>query len=217
MGQLTITLSDKLEQQVRDYVVKNGYTSVSDFTREILARATLGLPTYWERTYLVHLMEIKKLQGADIDEGLLDALKNGYPKFYAREEYGVRRDEMSEEDMEFVMQVLEMYAQLQYSYRESGKNDPEVEKDVMFPGFDGNAGDGHLGFLQFLVRQGKYSYVQPLDKGHAVNSHMRVTEIYQRMLDEYKSIKQDPYEHRPLTLAEIKRVIDARIHPENRQ
>jgi uncharacterized protein YfbU (UPF0304 family) len=217
MGQLTITLSDESEQKVRNYAIKNGYDSVSDFVREVTSQATSGRPNYWERTYLAHLMEIERLQGADINEELLDALKSGYSKFYSLAEYSVSRDEMKEDDMEFVMQVLEMYAQLQYSYRESSEKDPKIKEQVLFPGFDGNESNGHFGFLHFLVTHGKYSYVKPLDKGHAINSHMPVTGIYRRMLDEYKTIKRDSYEHRPLTLAEIKRVLAARIHPENRK
>jgi uncharacterized protein YfbU (UPF0304 family) len=217
MGQLTITLSDELEQKVRQYAHENGYDSVSDFMREVASKATSGRPSYWERTYLAHLMEIKKLLGADIDEKLLDALKNGYPKFYPSEGYHVTKKELSEEDMEFVMQVLEMYRDLQYGYRESAEKDSEIEKTVIFEGFDGNAGDGHLGFLHFLVKHDLYTYVKPLDKGHAINSHSHVTSIYQRMLAEYKSIKPKNFDPRPLTLAEIKQVLDTRIHPENRQ
>jgi len=216
MGQLTITLSDKLEKQVRDYAAQKGYDSISDLVREVLSRATEGLPTYWERTFLAHLMEIERLQGADINEELLDALKGGYSKFYSHTDYGVSRDEMPENEMEFVMQVLEMYADLQYSYRESTEKDDEIEQEIIFEGFDGNAGDNHLGFLQFLVKHGRYSYVQPLDKGHAINSHSHVTSIYQRMLTEHKGIKRDGFNHRPLTLAEIKQVLNARVHPDSR-
>ncbi len=217
MGQLTVTLSDELEQQVRDYANTNGYNSVSDFVREVVSKTTSGRPSYWERSYLAHLMQIEKLQGADINDMLLDALKNGYSKFYSPTEYSVSRDEMPEEEMEFVMQVLEMYRDLQWSYRESKEKDAEVEKAVIFPGFDGNAGDGHLGFLQFLIKHDRYTTVEPLDKGYPINSHMQVTGMYQRMLREYKTIEQEPYEHRPFTLDEIKRILNASIHPESRK
>lgn len=219
MSQLTITLSDELEGQIRQYVREHGYDSVSDFVRETTARAVSGRPTYWERAYLVHFLEIKQLLGGDINEELLDALRNGYSRYYSFEEDHVSRRELSDESMEFVAQVLEMYAQLQYSYNQLPEKlkTKELEDDVTFEGFDGNAGDGHLGYLHFLVKHGLYTYVKPLDKGHAINSHSHVTSIYQRMLDAYKTIKQDAIDHRPLTLDELKMVIGARIHPEFRK
>jgi len=217
MGQLTITLSNELEQQVRQYAHENGYDSVSDFMREVASKATSGRPTYWERTYLAHLMEIKQLLGASINEELLDALKGGYSKFYPSEGVLVAKQELSEEDMEFVMQVLEMYRDLQHGYSESAEKDTDIEEAVLFEGFDGNAGDGHFGFLQFLVKHDRYTIVKPLDKGYAINSHSHVTSVYQRMLAEYKSIKPKKFDPRLLTLAEVKQVIDARIHPEYRE
>lgn len=216
MSQLTITLSDELEEQVRNYVREHDYNSISDFTRESLAKAISEQPSYWDRTFLVNLMEIKQHLGEDINEELLDALRNGYPNFYSLKDYSVTKNELSKKDTDFVFDVLDMYADLQHSYDVSIEKDSKIEKDIIFEGFDGNAGDGHLGYLQFLVKHGRYTYVKPLDKGHAINSHSHVTSIYERMLYNYKSIKRDDFDRRPLTLDEIRLVVDGRIHPENR-
>lgn len=219
MSQLTITLSDELERQVRTYVREHGYDSVSDFIRDAATRTITGRPTYWERTYLAHLLEIKQKLGEDINEELLDALKGGYSWYYSFEEYHTSKDELSEDSMRFVCDVLDMYGDLQHSFKELNEADKtdELKEDVIFEGFDGNAGDGHLGFLHFLVKHGKFTYIEPLDKGHAVNSHSQVTFIYQRMLDQYKTIKRDEFgQRRTLALNEINAVIGARIHPEYR-
>lgn len=217
MSQLTVTLPDDLEYTIRSYAREHGFDSVSDFIRDAASKAMSDQPTYWERAYLAHLMEVKQALGKDINEELLDALRNGYPRYYSFEEMHVSKVELSDDAMRFVEDTLGMYAHLQRSYRESGKKDAELEKDLQFPGFDGNAGDGHLGYLGFLVRHNRFTYVQPLDKGHAINSHSIVTHIYERMLDAYESIKIDAYDSRPLTIDEIQLVIDARIHPENRK
>lgn len=217
MSQLTVTLPDDLEHTIRNYSRKHGFDSVSDFIRAAASKAMSDQPTYWERAYLTHLMEVKQALGEDINDELLDALRNGYPRYYSFEEIHVSKEEMSDDAMRFVEKTLGMYAHLQRSYRELDKKDVELEKDLQFPGFDGNAGDGHLGYLGFLVRHGRFTYVQPLDKGHPINSHMIVTHVYERMLEAYESIKIDDFDSRPLTSDEIKLVIDARIHPENRK
>ena len=217
MSQLTITLPDDLEASIRKYARENGFDSVSDFVRDATSRTMSNRPTYWERTYLTHLIEIKKKLGEDINDELLDALRNGYPRYYSFEEIHVTKDELSDEAMNFVERTLGMYAHLQRSYRKFDAKDKELQKDLQFPGFDGNAGDGHLGYLGFLVRNGRFTYVQPLDKGHPINSHSIVTHIYERMLETYESIKINDYDDRILTIDEIRLVIDARIHPENRR
>ena len=221
MGQLTITLPDDLERQIREHVASSNYSSVSDFIREIAAKASSGLPTYWERANLAHLMEIERLLGADTDEIMLDALKHGYSKFYNKADFGASREEMPEDEMEFVMQVLEMYRDLQHSYRESKTKDPVIESAILFEGFDGNANDGYLGFLQFLVRHDRYTTVQPLDKGHAINSHSSITApMYKSMLVSYKKVRQNhrnEFNFEPLTFDEVKAVIDTQTNPEIRE
>lgn len=175
-----------------------------------------GRPSYWERAYLTHLLEIKKLLGEEINEEMLDALREGYPRYYVFEHYHTSKEEMPDEDMEFVISVLGMYEDLQQSYSELMDKDPDVERAISFPGFDGNARDGYLGYLSFLVKHGRYTYVKPLDKGQAINSHGPVTDMYSRMLAEYKSIKHDKYDGRTLTLDEIRTIFKAQIHPDNR-
>ncbi len=213
MGQLTITLSDKLEEQVREHVKKQGYDSVSDFVREAVTNATSGRPTYWERACISHSMEIKHALGQQVNEKLLDALKKGYPKYYLLEEQHTTREEMSDESMEFVHSVLDMYSVLQSSYIASNVEDPVVNNKILFEGFDTNANDGYFYYLQFLVGHDLYTYVKPLDEGHAIDSHSKsVNGMYERMLEVYKSINRDGFDRRPLTLDEIKSVLERQTY-----
>ena len=224
MAQLTITLPDELEEEVRKNVRKDGYGSVSDFVRDAIKGQLSYRPSYWERFIASHVLENNKILKKLSDdsnwggEELLSALQDGYSSRYSDAEYLVRYDELSPEDAHFVEDVLEMYGQLQHSYNLHGKGNKKLEHKVLFEGFDGNAGDGYLGYTNFLVDNGRFAYVKPLDKTPHLNSHSSVNAMYRRMLDEYKTIKNSrpSYEALVLSLDELKRVLDARIHPENR-
>lgn len=224
MGQITITLPDKLEEEVRDKVRKGGYGSISDFLRDAIKNEFSMRPTYWERFVAVHVLENNKLLkqlANDSDWGndeLLEAMRRGYASRYIGAELSVSYDELPRSGTDFVQDILEMYAALQHGYDENGDGDTELGKLVEFEGFDGNAGDGYLGFTNFLVDNGRFAHVRPLDKIAHLNSHSRVNDMYERMLNEYKAIKatRNPYEFKSLSLDEVKRVLDARTHPEFR-
>lgn len=224
MGQFTITLPDELEKEVRESVRMGNYGSVSDFVRDAIKNELSHRPTYWERFIAAHTLENNKLLKQIVKDPnwggdeLLEALKSGYVGDYARAGELIYSDQLSIEGSEFVHQVLGMYAELQHAFNEHGEGDKTLAKEVLFEGFDGNAGDGYLGYVNFLVDNGRYTYVRPLDKIPHLNSHSIVNYVYRRMLDEFKVIKgsRQSYDRNPLSLEELKRVIAARIHPENR-
>jgi uncharacterized protein YfbU (UPF0304 family) len=224
MGQLTITLPDELEVEIREAVRDGKYGSVSDFARDAFKGELSGRPTYWERFLTVHVLENNKMlkqltddQNWGSDE-LLEALRRGYPNRYSDAHGLVYYEGITLEDTDFVQSVLEMYRALQRGYDSSGVEDEQLAKDVIFEGFDGNAGDGYLGFTNFLVDNGRFATVRPLDKIPHLNSHSMVNDMYRRMLDEYKTImaKKERWHMESLTLDEVKRVVAAQIHPENR-
>lgn len=201
MGQLTITLPDELETKAREYA--RDYDSVSDFVRELILRAT-G-PTYWDRVSLVLLLEIKRAMGENVSEESIDAIRSGYSRHYPN----IVEAEMPTEEMELVHDVLGMYAHLQYSYEHSKERDSDIENEVQFPGFDGNADDGHYGYLCYLLKHDMYTHVKPLDKGIPINSHMSVTGTYDRMLAKYRDLKGNHSESELLTLDEIRSILAA--------
>jgi uncharacterized protein YfbU (UPF0304 family) len=225
MGQLTITLPDELEDEVRNKVRQGKYGSVSDFVRDAIKNELSLRPTYWERFIAVHVLENNKLlkQLADDPEWgsdeLLEAMKRGYTNRYAEAHNLVYDDELPCSETDFVQDTLEMYAALQHGYDKNGNGDPKLAEDVLFEGFDGNATDGYLGFTSFLVDNGRFAHVRPLDKTPHLNSHgSHVVDMYRRMLEEYNAIKAtwDRFEYKALSLDEVKRILDAQIHPEHR-
>lgn len=224
MGQFTVTLPDDLEKEVRDKVRKGNYATVSDFVRDAIKNELSDRPTYWERFIASAVLENNKLLKAasgkndwESDE-LLTALQRGYVGQYNQAEYLVSHDTLTQEGTKFVCDVLEMYGELQRGYDMHGHKDVKLGKAVEFEGFDGNAGDGYLGYASFLVDNGRFAFVRPLDKTPHLNSHHSVNAMYVRMLDEYLAIKEarPRYEYRELDLDEIKQILAAQVHPENR-
>lgn len=224
MGQLTITLSDSLEQEVRDAVTQGNYGSVSDLIRDAIRLELSQKPRYWERAALVLSLENNLMLKELVDENtlekneLLDALRRGYTSNYYDIEYIASQDELHPEGARFVMDVLDMYAALQHAAEVHNMSDT-IEDDAIFRGFDGNAGDGYLGYTNFLVDNGRYTYVKPLDKIPHLNSHMMINEMYERMLSAYKAIRKSKgysIHNQVLTVDEVHRIIDEQIHPENR-
>jgi len=225
VGQFTITLSDILENEVRVAVSRGDYGSVSDFIRDAIRLELSQKPRYWERASIVLALENNMMLKKLVDESelekneLLEALRRGYSSDYSDAEQIARRDELSIEGSQFVIDVLNMYSSLQYAADIRNLSD-KLKKDVMFEGFDGNAGDGYLGYTNFLVDNGSFTNVKPLDKYPHLNSHSMVNEVYQRMLSAYKPIFRSKINGSPkdlvLTADEVQKILDERIHPENR-
>lgn len=222
MGQITITLPDTLENEIRKYVREKKYDSISDFVREIASQATSGRPSFWERVILINLMQIKKTLGEEVNDEMLDALIGGYHIFYPKSGQIAYEHEMPYQDMKFVMDVLDMYRWLQFSHRELGIKDGKLADKVKFDGFDANASDGYFGFTRFLIEHDRWTDVETSSLSDNYNSHMPNSEIYQRMLDVYeeyrwKGIQDDISGPKVLTLDQLKEIIGAQVHPENRK
>lgn len=225
MGQLTITLPDELEQEVRGAVISGDYGSVSDFIRDAIRLELSQKPRYWDRVGLVLSLENNLMLKKLVDERtlepneLLEALRSGYASDYYDIENIAAHDELDTDGAQFVRDVLDMHTALQYA-ADIHKMSKKMKDEVLFRGFDGNAGDGYLGYVSFLVDNGNYTYVKPLDKIPHLNSHMQINDIYERMLSAYKAIrKAKGYSppHNVLTADEVQQIIGEQIHPENRK
>lgn len=222
MGQLTITLPDDLEAEVREQVNIGNYGSVSDYVRDALRNSSVSKePTYWRRLELALMLDnnrlLHKLNGDSWGhEPLLEGLQSGYPSAYQDMDEIVSRNPLTHQESEAVYEVLGMYERLQLSVRES--KDDDLIKRVEFEGFDGNYEPRLLGFVRFLVQNQQFAHVKPLDKTPSLNSHGGPNmEVYQRMLEVYRPIKASkPFGKYMLTIDEVKKVIAGRIHPENR-
>jgi uncharacterized protein YfbU (UPF0304 family) len=149
-----------------------------------------------------------------VTEGQGWALKWKYPGLF---------DDTGEdpENVKYVADVLEMWSLLESSFEEldvegrkalSEAADP-FGKDVKFPGFDGNNEHEYLSIARILVggldRWSEFT-------GRIVNSHMRTTDGYRRMLavfDEIRSSKMNDHDYGLFSVEELAEVLNGRRHP----
>src|SRR3990167_8367382 len=160
--------------------MRKGYGGVSDFVRDAV-RERLDGQSYWQRFTAAVVLENNKLLKTAAgenwsDEELLIGLQQGYVSEYSNSEHIVSADGLDEEETQFVFDVLHMYDRLQLAVKKVSNK--ELEKEVLFEGFDGNGDIKKLLFVKFLVENGKFDFVKPLDKQPSLNSHSPVNEIY---------------------------------------
>lgn len=118
-------------------------------------------------------------------------------------------DDMSEEDTQEVLDILEMYRRLVFSYRDLGSEEKaKVDgRKLEFRGFDGNNETIQLAYVRFFLEdEGRYDELH--NEHHDYNSHMPMLGKYRRMLDAYKSIVEDN-DYRMLTSDEINEIVNA--------
>lgn len=139
------------------------------------------------------------------------------------------RTELSRLDCTRVMDILEMFGTISYSIDrlvERGEAvDDEMSRRLQFRGFDFNdALEGHMAdYVEFLTKdETRWTELQPqiaaTDHG---NSHMRMLDVYLRMLTEYRIIMDSrgrvfSPESYLLSGPELQRIHAALIHPSRR-
>lgn len=156
-----------------------------------------------ERLILINqftILEEKNPQDSYYRQGR-EILESGYKVLY-NEITQILSKEMSEEDGDFVIDVLQMYRTLHDSYNNLGDKKDLKESDVMFKGFDGNEEGKHYSFAQYFVKD--YKRFSEFEKV-SFNSHTNKIPKYQRMLIEWR--KLDRFEC-DLTVEEINNIIN---------
>lgn len=135
-----------------------------------------------------------------------EILENGYRNLYS-EITDILSDEMSEQDGDFVIDVLQMYRSLNDSYIKIKDKENVSEEDLNFPGFDGNQEGKFYLFTKFYIQDfGRYAEFSDGKHGE-FNSHSRMIPKYRRMLAEWRE-QAGRYESE-LTIEQIKRIINA--------
>jgi len=138
--------------------------------------------------------------------------------------------ELSMRDCERVSDILEMFRIVTFSLKEleeSGATVPEeLIRDLRYRGFDFNdtLESRMAGYVEYIMREpGIYAELQPqLKATDGGNSHMQQLEIYLRMLNELRRIRESRKNERnffdswKLSLDDLQRIANAKIHPENR-
>lgn len=170
----------------------------------------------------------------DVDGGLeyqlqkAEIIESGFAGEYWFEVAGFET-ELSKQDCRRVVDILEMFRIITFSIERLEKGGEKFDKGLLyglrFRGFDHNDSlEGHMArYVRYQMRdENRWAELQPqaeaADNG---NSHMRMLEIYMRMLTEFRKIMK-PRERRFdrnayfLTIDELRAIDAATVHPSNR-
>ena len=123
------------------------------------------------------------------------------------------KDTLSSEECKEVIDILEMFDNLRYSYEQLKDKDGIEEHSIKFQGFDGNDNlEGkYMSYARFFCESGGGRF-EKISKGDFYNSHSLSLDMYRRMLGEYRKSKKKS----ELTKEEILNIIGEKVHPSRR-
>jgi uncharacterized protein YfbU (UPF0304 family) len=254
MGTMTIRLDDRTHEELNAVARARG-VSLSELTRGTLA-ALLGndagnleqagqapVPTSLttvERAQLSLMHRILAQQaldrGADGERDdhvrFAEILEQGYTADYD-EVFTMIETEVSRQETNFVMDVLDMFEALERSYDALSSEDKATLGEtaavtLRFRGFDANSRrEGRLlTYARRLIADDKWrALADRFDRKHdGGNSHMPQVDKYERMVAEFNPIWRVKLhegamyggDHYNLSVTEIAGVLRAAVHPSNR-
>lgn len=149
---------------------------------------------------------------------ILEALYPKEAKDYARRREAIERgyelnydwdldyiydgnDVMTKEECQEVFKVLGLFSALKHSYEKLADKSGIDERDIKFPGFDGNNETKQMAYARYLVE--KEQRYGDLKIGDAYNSHFPSLGRYRAMVEVWEGI-EDRYQ---LSKEEILRIV----------
>lgn len=123
------------------------------------------------------------------------AFENGYTSHYEDYFEGLY-DEMSDDECREVLDVLDMYSALHFSFRQI-KNSTSISKeDIKFIGFDGNHETSKMSYTRYFLHDlDRYKELHGSDGKYGYNSHgFKTMSNYRKMLlrySKYNDIKKN--------------------------
>lgn len=144
-----------------------------------------------------------------------EVLERGYENHYS-ELFDDIMNPMSAESCNEILDILDMYTGIYFSYNELENPETIKKSETVFPGFDGNHETAQLGYTRFFIEKlGRYAYVKDsvIEAGgstgfNGYNSHMRLLPKYRAMLERFQ--QHDGSVRNNLTEEQIKEVLDAK-------
>lgn len=171
-----------------------------------------------DRIFLVNQLRIlEKLYPDEADQMAVqrEALERGYEMIYAWDtEYIYDGDDkMSADESREVWDTMDMFDGISRSMPQGF--DTTGYPVTKFAGYDGNNEGKFLNFAQFTVeRLRRFEYL-PMQRDGYWNSHAPMREIYQRMLEEWRKVSM--VNRFSMGEENLRRILGAAIHPENRR
>ena len=151
-----------------------------------------------ERLFLVNQYRIlQKLSESESEkkeyENLIEALVSGYRIHYHDffEEFSTV--DMPEEDSQYVLDILEMYRGIIFSYMKLMRDKVKISirpEDIVFPGFDGNdrKESQYLNYTNYFINSlGRYEEINKINKGNFSAGNCTCNK-YDRMLSIWREL-----------------------------
>lgn len=139
---------------------------------------------------------------SDDCKDLIEVLERGFSAEYSRVFTRFHREGLGQEDCNYVSEVLEMFWNLQDAYDQLGNKAGLDDRDVRFPGFDGNNENAFLQYAKHLCKSGFRGF----RSSSSMNSHSQTTRRYGLMLERYHSVPIA--RRRGLSAEEIRSIIE---------
>lgn len=145
-----------------------------------------------ERALFIYLFKILKNQddGEYDYDNMIKALQYGFEYHYNDVFDCLFDEELSAEGCKEVLDILEMYRGITYSYinlERVGKLKDLKREQICFRGFDGNNETKQMSYATyFIVDLDRYSEIQEYSLGNDYNSHCRLLPKYRAMLKKWK-------------------------------
>ena len=140
-----------------------------------------------------------------------EILENGYECYYSQIRQGSMEEPFSLEKSNLVIDILDMFIVIENSYEKLNKDEKnEIKRFHPYEGFDTHNGN-YSSFAHFVIEKGdKFQKFEKRPDG------ANQLDVYKRMLEVWNEILNERPHTRDLSKEDIKRIMDATIHPENR-
>lgn len=219
-----LTVSFRIEDEIKerlDHLAEDRGLNVSEIFRQALLDKLLEIEpkgtgenrfplTIKERLALVlQLRTLAAVCGTDEKESLrlqIEALQSGYefhyPDLVTPFDNGLSRRTCIE-----VLDILEMYSELLWSFQKLKDKSGVKETDIWFPGFDGNYEGRQMSYANyFLFDLDRYESLHNQVKKNRCNSHCPMLDTYRKMLRAFRPLKRPT---NPLSAGDIKAILAA--------
>lgn len=158
-------------------------------------------------SYLLKILEKLEPNEADYYARNRKAIEHGYSLHYNWITENLH-EEMSENDCKFVLDVLDMFRNLNYSYIKGNLSDEKLKEKIRFKGFDGNREINFLSYAHYFMHDlDRYNELHDNSEHPNYNTHYPVVEKYKRMLEVWKKVKIS--DMGILTLQQINEILKA--------
>ncbi len=116
------------------------------------------------------------------------AIEYGFRLHYSWIAEHIDDDEMSEEECKEVLDILDMYRAITYSYKKIRSETNIDENEIRFRGFDGNNETKQFSYTNYFINDlGRFKELKFGSEYPDFNSHCPMIEKYRRMLTIWNS------------------------------